>query len=717
MYHNYPTNRNKNQDLEGGIYDFVKNVGQQMFGTDVDNPNKVNVYQPTQLPPKKTLYDMVWNTYNPNNKRVIPGWTIIQQTPTLIFYLQNNVIVVAIRGSTDWRDVAADVRIALNVLFSSARFTKDLATLQQVQTQYPQTDFTYYGVSHSLGGAILQRLLKMGLIKEGVSYNPAIERSEINDTTTKHYKIYNEDDPLYMLMGKNASNVEVRPNERPSKLQNAGRDILKKFSLGRAVNSLQAHLLGNFEGGMINKHFPINYGLDTDDYLEKAKEYARKSGYQDYASLKYAEDGTHKLILRGVPFGNKNYKDFINYGMTEGKDVALKHRDRYLKRATKIKGEWKDDPYSPNNLAIKILWGGGKATKKPKVSSKPVDWEDIKWGSFTNQFKVWKVRHPEYTHINSLEDFAEMIVGAPQVFKPITVKRARFYLNVLKPQDRAQDLEGSGLIDTFVEFLRKIIGNKTSTPAQPTGSFKSYDSYDKKAWEKRQQGRRDGTYDAFGWKIGEGGGLFDAITSAQNWVLGKALDGVNIAQDFTHQKIVKPIVDKLQEKIDEVRHLPAVQEARQKIILKTKQLLLDYLLKKANSLAGGGPLSDALGTLLRKGPTDENLATLQREGLNKAISTLGPLVIDKVKNMINPPPKKNIEKGVDSFINNPIDSINWLAKNPGQAISDVGKDIGSALGSLFSGRGATDPCWNGYEMIGMKKKGKRQVPNCVPVQV
>ena len=25
-----------------------------------------------------------------------------------------------------------------------------------------------------------------------------------------------------------------------------------------------------------------------------------------------------------------------------------------------------------------------------------------------------------------------------------------------------------------------------------------------------------------------------------------------------------------------------------------------------------------------------------------------------------------------------------------------------------------NPCWKGYEMIGMKKKGKRNVPNCVP---
>ena len=26
------------------------------------------------------------------------------------------------------------------------------------------------------------------------------------------------------------------------------------------------------------------------------------------------------------------------------------------------------------------------------------------------------------------------------------------------------------------------------------------------------------------------------------------------------------------------------------------------------------------------------------------------------------------------------------------------------------------PCWSGYEMIGMKKKGGRKVPNCVPIK-
>ena len=25
-----------------------------------------------------------------------------------------------------------------------------------------------------------------------------------------------------------------------------------------------------------------------------------------------------------------------------------------------------------------------------------------------------------------------------------------------------------------------------------------------------------------------------------------------------------------------------------------------------------------------------------------------------------------------------------------------------------------DPCWKGYEMVGTKKKGSKEVPNCVP---
>ena len=48
-------------------------------------------------------------------------------------------------------------------------------------------------------------------------------------------------------------------------------------------------------------------------------------------------------------FGQIGYEDF-----TKHKDIE--RRNNYLNRATKIKGNWKKDKYSPNNLSIHILW-------------------------------------------------------------------------------------------------------------------------------------------------------------------------------------------------------------------------------------------------------------------------------------------------------------------------------------------------------------------------
>lgn len=52
---------------------------------------------------------------------------------------------------------------------------------------------------------------------------------------------------------------------------------------------------------------------------------------------------------RYVHFGDSRYEDFTKHQDKE----RLK---RYLDRATKIKGNWKKDKYSPNNLAINLLW-------------------------------------------------------------------------------------------------------------------------------------------------------------------------------------------------------------------------------------------------------------------------------------------------------------------------------------------------------------------------
>lgn len=100
--------------------------------------------------------------------------------------------------------------------------------------------------------------------------------------------------------------------------------------------------------------------MDKRLFLLVAKHRAKEAGY-DPDRLTLASDGTHKLVYDGVPFGNINYNDYIQYSYleSEGKMTAREvddHRRRYLARATKIKGNWRRNKISPNNLAIHILW-------------------------------------------------------------------------------------------------------------------------------------------------------------------------------------------------------------------------------------------------------------------------------------------------------------------------------------------------------------------------
>ena len=50
-----------------------------------------------------------------------------------------------------------------------------------------------------------------------------------------------------------------------------------------------------------------------------------------------------------IHFGNINYEDYL-YHRDENR------RFNYLKRSEGIKGNWKNNDYSPNNLSRRILW-------------------------------------------------------------------------------------------------------------------------------------------------------------------------------------------------------------------------------------------------------------------------------------------------------------------------------------------------------------------------
>jgi len=199
------------------------------------------------LPDRGILQRMAKASYASVPPQLIDGWRLIASTPTLKFYQNEGSIVVAIRGTkpTDRRDVEADASIAVNRLEKTARYQSDLSTLLDVMKRYPTSQFEYYGVGHSLGGAILDSFLKEGWIRKGISYNPAVQPKNL-DAPVPNQRIYQSGDPLYAVMGQFTPNVEVRPPKKRSVLESLVRTIPY---VGTMFGLYKDHQLDNFEGG------------------------------------------------------------------------------------------------------------------------------------------------------------------------------------------------------------------------------------------------------------------------------------------------------------------------------------------------------------------------------------------------------------------------------------------------------------------------------------
>jgi len=194
----------------------------------------ISVPYPAGMPPKATLIQMAEASYSASPPADIAGWQLIHSTPTVKFYKKFNTIIVAIRGTADLRDVSSWYNIANGTLNSTGRVKEDEAVISQIKKQYPMA--IMYGVGHSAGGSSLDVMIAKGLIRAGVSYNPAVEKQYFD--STKNYRIFMENDPLYNLIGKYAKLGEVRKQSRTS-----GLDAVA------GVQSVKAHLLSNFVGG------------------------------------------------------------------------------------------------------------------------------------------------------------------------------------------------------------------------------------------------------------------------------------------------------------------------------------------------------------------------------------------------------------------------------------------------------------------------------------
>lgn len=112
------------------------------------------------------------------------------------------------------------------------------------------------------------------------------------------------------------------------------------------VNKNVGYIMMNTE----NKRKEITKYSDLNVVQQKAYDYLGSDGTIYFS---YRRDKKFMVF-------NPNTNRFVHFGQYGFEDYT-KHKDedrrmRYLKRAMNIKGNWKGNPYSANNLSINILW-------------------------------------------------------------------------------------------------------------------------------------------------------------------------------------------------------------------------------------------------------------------------------------------------------------------------------------------------------------------------
>ena len=98
----------------------------------------------------------------------------------------------------------------------------------------------------------------------------------------------------------------------------------------------------------VQRRAAIWLGKNARVYLstKRDKKYmVQVSGTERSKGTNKRSKGTEKW----VHFGQMGYEDYTKHNDT-------KRRKNYLQRSTHIRGKWKTNKYSPNNLSIHLLW-------------------------------------------------------------------------------------------------------------------------------------------------------------------------------------------------------------------------------------------------------------------------------------------------------------------------------------------------------------------------
>jgi len=88
---------------------------------------------------------------------------------------------------------------------------------------------------------------------------------------------------------------------------------------------------------------------DPKRVMQNAKEYFGKEITLYPSTRKDKKYMIKKPDGKWVHFGQMGAEDYTYH-------LDKFRRQNYINRASNIRGNWRDDPYSPNNLSIHLLW-------------------------------------------------------------------------------------------------------------------------------------------------------------------------------------------------------------------------------------------------------------------------------------------------------------------------------------------------------------------------
>jgi hypothetical protein len=222
-------------------------------------------------------------------------------------------------------------------------------------------DIIYDKPSAYKSGFIVKKYKEMGGTYSGEKDNKGIGRwfkENWKDIGNKEY-------PVFRPTKRITKDTPLTPDEiKPSNLkkQIALKQVIKGdanlppfLPLGK-VNPNKAELNG---AGVHSLGQSANNISESDEVYK----FSNPKKVQELANKFLGKDGTiYRSISKAKKYMvyNPNTKKWVHFGQMGYEDFTkhkdLKRQKNYLKRTANIKGDWKDDKYSPNNLSRNLLW-------------------------------------------------------------------------------------------------------------------------------------------------------------------------------------------------------------------------------------------------------------------------------------------------------------------------------------------------------------------------